>query len=144
MISVPFERPGNIGGRATLSPDDARKINGRLENSRRMQSQFFMKRSSSALTMMFFLGVLLLLVEIAVTVQKHHFLGLLTALAVLAIFALNFFNEAYIQLTLVLLTTSVISDVVWLALSFGVHALSLRIIGHQVQSQPFPDSILVY
>lgn len=68
---------------------------------------------------MFYLSVFLLLVEIMLTVQKHHFLGILTALAILAIFALNFFNEAYIKVVLGLILTSVISDVMWLVLSFG-------------------------
>ena len=92
VITIPFSRVGGITGRNTLSPDEARNINGRLDGSRRMQSQFFMKRSSTALTLMFFLSVFLLLIEMAITLQKHHYLGILTTLAILAIFALNYFN----------------------------------------------------
>ena len=129
VITVPFVKNAVVN-RGTLSPDEARQINGRLDNSRRRESQFFMKRSSAALTLMFCLAVVLLLVEIAITVQKHHFLGILAALSILAIFALNFFNSPYIKVVLGVVITSVVSDIVWLAFSFGVLRLIFSRTGH--------------
>ena len=52
--------------------------------------------------------------------QKHHFLGVLSALFVLGIFTLNYFNTPYVQLLLGMLGTSIVLDLIWFALSFGV------------------------
>jgi len=44
---------------------------------------------------------------------KHHFLSMLTYLAILGIFMLNYFDKFYIRSCLILTAISVVLDFIW-------------------------------
>lgn len=79
-----------------------------------MHSQIFMKRSSLALTLILYLGLLLFFLELFVMMHKYHFLTLLSSIAVLSIFLLNYFDKKYISLTLGILAASLLLDLFWI------------------------------
>ena len=85
-----------------------------MQSSGRMHSQIFMKRSSYALTLVLYLGFLLLLLELLGMMGKYNFFGLLCSLAVLAIFGLNYFDKKYLRLALVVLVLGVMIDILWI------------------------------
>jgi hypothetical protein len=45
---------------------------------------------------------------------KHHFLSMLTYLAILGIFLLNYFDMHYIKSCLIVATSSVLFDLIWI------------------------------
>jgi hypothetical protein len=92
-----------------------------INNSFRGHSQIFMKRSNTALTMIFYLGLLVLALELFITIHKYHFVTLLTAIAVLAIFGLNYFDKSYIKLVLGMLIISVLLEIFWILSYMGVN-----------------------
>ena len=89
-------------------------------SSFRGHSQIFMKRSSTALTMIFYLGLLVFALELLISIHKLHFVSLLTILAVLAIFGLNYFDQNYIKLVLGMLIASVTLELLWVLFYMGV------------------------
>ena len=51
--------------------------------------------------------------------HKYHFYSLLCALALLAIFGLNYFDKLYIKFVIVLLLVGIILDFFWLIFKAG-------------------------
>lgn len=88
--------------------------------SMRTHSQIFFRRSSKTLTVLFLLSMIYLLLELLLMTHKYHFYSLLCALALLAIFGLNYFDKLYIKFVIVLLLVGVILDFLWLIFKGGV------------------------
>lgn len=72
------------------------------------------KELSGKLTLVFWLGVLLMLVEMFVMLGRYHFIAMMAALAVLSLFILNLFGNNYNKFLLVVLLVSMCFDVAWL------------------------------
>jgi hypothetical protein len=53
--------------------------------------------------------------------QRFHFLSLLCALSLIAIFGLNYFDRIYIRFVMLLLFVAVVTDLLWLI--FKAHVL---------------------
>lgn len=86
----------------------------------RTHSQIFFRRSSKTLTLLFLLSMIYLLLELLLMTHKFHFYSLLCALALLAIFGLNYFDKLYIKFVIVLLLVGSILDFFWLMFKSGV------------------------
>lgn len=52
--------------------------------------------------------------------HKFHFLSMLCALALVAIFGLNYFDRLYIRFVILLLLGSIVMDFIWLIMKAGV------------------------
>ena len=72
------------------------------------------------LKFVFLFCVIGLLVEVIVMFHKHHFFSLLALMAVMAIFALNYFDLHYMRFVLVTLAVSIIFDLLWIFVHTGV------------------------
>lgn len=77
--------------------------------------------SSTDLKVAFLLTIILTCVEIIVMFHKHHFYSLLAFLSVFAIFFLGYFDQHYMRFVKINLFISIILDIVWLVLNFGVN-----------------------
>jgi hypothetical protein len=62
----------------------------------------------------FWTGALLVIIEMFMMLGRYHFLGLMAALAVIAMFVLNLFSNSYNRLILVTMLVSVGFDITWL------------------------------
>ena len=51
---------------------------------------------------------------------KDHFLGMMTLLAIIGIYFLNYFDKLYMRVCILSIITSVIFDVIWLLTMSGV------------------------
>jgi hypothetical protein len=96
--------PGLLPGNNSYVPE----LGGGGNTSFRAHSQIFMKRSSTALTILFYLTLLAFILELLISIHKFHFVSLLAILSVIAIFGLNYFDKNYIRLSLGVLFLSVI------------------------------------
>lgn len=90
------------------------------DTSIRTHSQIFFRRSSKTLTLLFLLSMAYLLLELLLMTHKFHFYSLLCALALLAVFGLNYFDKLYIKFVIVLLLVGVVLDCFWLFFKAGV------------------------
>mgnify|MGYP000848970831 FL=1 len=95
--------------------------NPRTDVSMRTHSQIFFRRSSKTLTMLFLLSMAYLLLELLLMTHKNHFYSILCALALLAIFGLNYFDKLYIKFVIVLLLLGIVLDFFWLIFKGGVN-----------------------
>ena len=128
-VTAPFVEDHNVSrqsipihNRSLLSPlplGDT-SLNPPAMNQFRSHSQIFMKRSNVSLTIIFYLAMLVFFLELLVMLHKPHFHTLLAAIAVLAIFGLNYFDKGYIRVTLGILAISTIMDVFWVLFYTGV------------------------
>lgn len=71
---------------------------------------------SGKLTIVFWLAVVLLLVEMFIMLGRYHFLSLLVGLAVIGLFALNMFSTYYNRCVLAALLVSIGFDIAWLVI----------------------------
>lgn len=92
----------------------------RMDTSLRTHSQIFFRRSSKTLMMLLFFTLAYLFVELLLMTHKFHFLSLLCALALVAIFGLNYFDRQYIRFIILLLLLAIITDFIWLIIKAGV------------------------
>lgn len=69
---------------------------------------------------LFLLTMSLFFLELLLINHKYHFLTILCALALVAIFGLNYFDEMYIRLVMILLGLSLLLDFIWLFVRAGV------------------------
>lgn len=107
--------------RSLLPPNDPYNFPNMQNNSMRSHSQIFMKRSSGALTMIFYLALLAFFLELFIMIHKVHFMSILSIIGVLAIFGLNYFDRSYIKIALGALVASVVMDVLWILFYMGVN-----------------------
>lgn len=80
------------------------------------------KEVSGKLTVIFWLGVLLVLVEMFIMLGRYHFLAILAGLAVIALFVLNLFSSTYNKFLMAVLFVSVGFDIAWLVIKMRSHS----------------------
>ena len=101
-----------------------------------------MKRSSVALTSLFYLTISTLGGELLMSFQKYNFPGLLMSILVLSMFILNYFNSKFIRLILVMISANVVLDTVWFFRYSGVVIILCRAIGLQEYTLSYLHTIL--
>lgn len=87
------------------------------------------RQESTSLKVVLIIVLVLFGCEILGMFVRHHFLNFLAYLAVLSIFALNYFDRLYLRFTEVILTVSFVLDLLWVITHSGVSLQSFRIIG---------------
>ncbi len=78
---------------------------------------------------MFVLALASFFIEFFLMFVRQHFLNMMTYLAILSIFFLNYFDAIYIRLTTYLLVGSISFDLMWVIAQADVHVDRLSIIG---------------
>lgn len=67
--------------------------------------------------------------EMVLMFAKHHFLSMLTYLAILGIFLLNYFDMHYIKSCLIVAASSVLFDLIWIIAEADVPSILFRTTG---------------
>lgn len=74
---------------------------------------------SSTLRTVFYLSILLLAFELFVALSRPNFFGVVTALLLLAIFWLNYFDDYYNRFVMAMLVVSSLLDGIWMLLGIN-------------------------
>ena len=101
-----------------------------LPKSRLIPRRYF----SSTLRSVFYLGMLLLILELFVALSRPNLLGIMIALALLAIFWLNYFDGCYNKFVMVMLLLSSGFDVMWMLLRMN-YFCNIGIFSHYSELQ---------
>ena len=101
-----------------------------LPKSRLIPRRYF----SSTLRSVFYLGMLLLILELFVALSRPNLLGIMTTLALLAIFWLNYFDGCYNKFVMVMLLLSSGFDVMWMLLRMN-YFCNIGIFSHYSELQ---------
>lgn len=88
--------------------------------------------------MLLFFTLSFLFLELILMTHKFHFLSMLCALALVAIFGLNYFDRLYIRFVILLLLGSIVMDFIWLIMKAGVILILCRVCGVQGISVRIP------
>ena len=99
-----------------------------------LESEMFVKRSNMTLTSLFFLSILLLIMEMLMSLQKYNTLGPLVTIFLLSIFGLGYFSSSYVRGLLVGFGVSLLQDTFWLMAYLGVNMGKCRATGHPTRS----------
>jgi hypothetical protein len=81
-------------------------------------------------------------IEFFLMFVKHHFLSMMTYMAVTSIFFLNYFDKTFIRLTLYMLFGSVLFDLLWIILQADVIVSILSTIGMSVDQLTIPVQVV--
>jgi len=78
------------------------------------------REESTSLKVVLIITIISIGAEIICMFAKHHFFNILCYLLVIAIFALNYFDQAYIKLCEISFGVSILFDLIWLITHSGV------------------------